>query len=76
MNTFTDYHRLVALVLVSLVSLTHTLSTVPADAAIYRWDNGELITDMDAVPWARLGEMDLSHADLAEANLTRANSRP
>jgi len=42
----------------------------PGLAAVYRWDNGELITSRDLRPHASFGSMDLSYADFAGADLT------
>ena len=47
MGTFTDRRCLVVMVSLSLLGLGGMLSAPPADAAIYRWDNGELITNKD-----------------------------
>ena len=54
------------------LSLLTTAFISPATANIYRWDNGELITEKDAEPGADLSEMDLSYADLEGASLSRA----
>lgn len=59
MKTFTDLRTLVVLALLPLLYLGGMLFTSPADAAIYRWDNGALITDKDAVPWATFQGMAL-----------------
>ena len=68
MKTFTDHRCLVVLVLL-------LLAAPPADAAIYRWDNGELITYKDAVPGASFLRMVLGYADLSGANLFDASFR-
>jgi len=72
-KTLTDRRRLVVLVLLSILSLGGRYSSLPADAAIYRWGTGELITDRDAVPGADLSEMNLRWADLSGASLSHAD---
>jgi hypothetical protein len=62
----TGHRSLVFLILLSLFAPTCSL---PAAAAIYRWDSGELITEKNAEPGADLRNMDLSYADLAGALL-------
>ncbi len=57
----------VAWFLLAMVSLHVSLCGPPATAAIYRWDNGALITDKYAEPYAGLADMDLSYADLVDA---------
>jgi len=69
MQILTDRRDLVVLVLLSLLSVGGMLFTLAADAAIYRWDNGELITDKDAVPGAYCDDMDLSYANLVGTSL-------
>lgn len=44
-----------------------------ADAHIYRWDNGDLLTTVDAEPYVDLSSKNLTHADLADANLANAD---
>ena len=70
MRTFTDRRCTVVLLLLSLSAFYRMLPSSPAAAFIYRWDNGELITERDAGPGASLYEMDLSYADLAGALLS------
>jgi hypothetical protein len=56
----TDRRSLIALILLSLL----TTAFIPSAAAnIYRGDNGELITERNAVPEADLSHLALSYAD-------------
>ncbi len=62
----------VASFVLAMVSLHVSLCGPPATAAIYRWDNGALITDKFAEPYAYLDGMDLSYADLVDGQLDNA----
>ncbi len=75
MMTFTNPRSVAVLLLLFFLGFRSTLFSPPAAAHIYRWDNGELITDRDAVPGAHLSHMDLAYADLSGANLTDAYFR-
>ena len=60
-----------ALLLLLLLQLI--VCRAAAVAAIYRWDDGTLITEKDAEPGAQLGSMALSYADLADSQLSSAD---
>jgi len=64
---------LLVLGFVLLVGLHCARWGAPAAGAIYRWDNGELITEKDAEPRAQLSAMGLQYADLAGAQLFSAS---
>ncbi len=65
----------VGLVFLSSPGLLSALPGPPAATAIYRWDNGELITEEDAGTNASLYEMDLADADFSETTLLNLSSR-
>jgi hypothetical protein len=65
----TCFPSLVALILLTLFT---RVFVPPAIANIYRWDNGELITEKDAEPGADRGAMSLEYADLNDASLAGA----
>ena len=75
MSRLTNPPCVVVLALLWLLGLYGTLSGPPAGAAIYRWDNGQEITDRDPRPGADLCYLDLSYADLAGALLSSASFR-
>ena len=56
-----------ALLVLLVISADH-----PAAAGIYRWDNGELITEMEARKFVDYSGMDLSYAQFVNAQLLRA----
>jgi hypothetical protein len=76
MTTFTNRRCLVVPVLSLLMSLGGLLSALPADAAVYRWDNGALITDLPVGALAESVGMDLSYANLVGAVLVNRFLRP
>ena len=66
-------HQSVAIfAFLSLLTAGGIISCRPATAAIYRWDNGELITEMDPEPGVDFAGVDLSYPDLTGAPLSGA----
>ncbi|MCH8045405.1 MAG: pentapeptide repeat-containing protein [Planctomycetes bacterium] len=63
----------VIFVSLSLLGLCGTLAAPPAAADIFRWDNGELITEGNAEPDMSPRGIDLSYADLEGAQLSNAD---
>ena len=72
MTRSTTRRSLAALAALLLLSPPGSFSPPPAAADIYRWDNGELITEKDAEPGADLSDMQLGYADLVGAQLCDA----
>ena len=60
---------LVALIILSLLA---TAFVRPTTADIYRWDNGELITNRSAGPYEDFSGFDLSYADLDNTDMHHA----
>lgn len=55
-----------------LLGLQASVFRIPVIAGIYRWDNGQLLTQKDAEPGADLSQLDLGFADLASSDLSDA----